>query len=482
MNENLAIDGNTKNTLGAVTNDANAYIRRLLVNPETGALLCEANVTSSNTMIGSTIPGSTQGSVLFIGPGGTLAQDNTEFFWDDANDFLGLGTDTPAATLHVSGSAELDLGADAVGDTYYRGVSGKLVNLGIGTSGQQLTVVGGVPAWSSAGGSSGYDLFQNQGSSVTQRSTVNLTNLLTASDIGGKTQLTINTANLANDSTFITALSSNATFLSDVANSSTFVNDLIANATFTTNLANDPSFVTALTSNATFQSDVVTFINSSGSLSVNLSTQVMGVLPVAHGGTGDSSLTAYALLFGGTTSTSPVQSGTVGSAGQVLTSNGAGSVATFQTPTIPGANSLITAQTGGAGVTIPAGTPGTTGMVQATYYFSKSGGTTVDSDIAVTYGGQTICSFSAVGNGAGTFNSIAPLIIQFFSTGTANAQHSNAYLSVQTTSGGTIITNVFETANSLTVDSTVTQTLAISVTNNVAGLLAVDSTAVTAFS
>lgn len=51
---------------------------------------------------------------------------------------------------------------------------------------------------------------------------------------------------------------------------------------------------------------------------------------VADGGTGVSSLTAYAPVFGGTTSTGAVQSGTVGTSGQVLTSNGAGALPTFQ--------------------------------------------------------------------------------------------------------------------------------------------------------
>jgi hypothetical protein len=53
-------------------------------------------------------------------------------------------------------------------------------------------------------------------------------------------------------------------------------------------------------------------------------------VPVADGGTGVSSLTAYAPIFGGTTSTGAVQSGTVGTSGQVLTSNGAGALPTFQ--------------------------------------------------------------------------------------------------------------------------------------------------------
>lgn len=56
-----------------------------------------------------------------------------------------------------------------------------------------------------------------------------------------------------------------------------------------------------------------------------------GTLSVIGGGTGNSSLTAYAPLFGGTTSTGAIQSGAVGTSGQVLTSNGAGVIATFQT-------------------------------------------------------------------------------------------------------------------------------------------------------
>lgn len=54
---------------------------------------------------------------------------------------------------------------------------------------------------------------------------------------------------------------------------------------------------------------------------------------VAHGGTGDTTLTAYAVLTGGTTSTGALQqvSG-LGSSGNVLTSNGAGALPTWQAP------------------------------------------------------------------------------------------------------------------------------------------------------
>jgi hypothetical protein len=56
-----------------------------------------------------------------------------------------------------------------------------------------------------------------------------------------------------------------------------------------------------------------------------------GTAVVAGGGTGDTSFTAYAVICGGTTSTGALQSiASVGTAGQVLTSNGAGALPTFQ--------------------------------------------------------------------------------------------------------------------------------------------------------
>ena len=67
---------------------------------------------------------------------------------------------------------------------------------------------------------------------------------------------------------------------------------------------------------------------ASDSLSCDISTCTG--LPVAGGGTGVATLTAYAPVFGGTTGTGAMQSGTSGTAGQVLTSNGAGVLPTFQ--------------------------------------------------------------------------------------------------------------------------------------------------------
>jgi hypothetical protein len=54
-----------------------------------------------------TVSGLMAGSVIFAGADGSLSQDNANFFWDDANNWLGIGTSSPTATLHVAGTVAL---------------------------------------------------------------------------------------------------------------------------------------------------------------------------------------------------------------------------------------------------------------------------------------------------------------------------------------------------------------------------------------
>jgi hypothetical protein len=51
-----------------------------------------------------TLPALTSGSVLFS-DGTTIAQDNTQLFWDDTNNRLGIGTNAPAYNLDILSSA-----------------------------------------------------------------------------------------------------------------------------------------------------------------------------------------------------------------------------------------------------------------------------------------------------------------------------------------------------------------------------------------
>ena len=63
-----------------------------------------------------------------------------------------------------------------------------------------------------------------------------------------------------------------------------------------------------------------------------MSYKLVSPLPIIEGGTGVKLTTPYAVICGGTTNTGPLQFiASVGTSGQVLTSNGAGSLPTFQT-------------------------------------------------------------------------------------------------------------------------------------------------------
>jgi len=47
----------------------------------------------------------TAGSVLFAHSDGAIQQDNTNLFWDDTNNRLGIGTTAPAYSLHIEGTS-----------------------------------------------------------------------------------------------------------------------------------------------------------------------------------------------------------------------------------------------------------------------------------------------------------------------------------------------------------------------------------------
>lgn len=74
----------------------------------TGKLIQNSSATIDDSgnisALGLALSSMTQGSILFAGASGVLSQDNANFYWDDTNNRLGIGINTPSRTLHVYGN------------------------------------------------------------------------------------------------------------------------------------------------------------------------------------------------------------------------------------------------------------------------------------------------------------------------------------------------------------------------------------------
>ncbi len=91
----------------------------------TDDVLIADDLEVDGTIFGAINPGFTQGSVVFADATGALAQDNPNFFWDDATDRLGIGTAIPSGQLHINqADAEALYFSRAGHDTYRVGLAG----------------------------------------------------------------------------------------------------------------------------------------------------------------------------------------------------------------------------------------------------------------------------------------------------------------------------------------------------------------------
>jgi hypothetical protein len=233
-----------------------------------------------------------------------------------------------------------------LGDMIYEGAGPSAIRLGIGSTSQVLTVVGGVPAWATPAGGGVTTI--SFGSTGLTPSTA------TSGAVSVAGTLAIANGGTGSTSTTYCSLTSNVTGTLPATNggtgqSSYAVGDLLFAST-TTALS---KLADVATGNALI-SGGVGVAPSYGK--IGLTTHVSGTLPVANGGTGVASATAYALLAGGTTTTGAFQSiASVGTSGQVLTSNGAGALPTFQAAAGGGGLGGITVYTSNATFTIPTG-------------------------------------------------------------------------------------------------------------------------------
>lgn len=102
--------------------------------------------------IGNRINNSTSGSILFVDSTNKIAEDNSNLFWDNTNNRVGIGTATPASKLEVNGAissstatitASSDI-TDVSGiNTLFINITGDIVLGGLtgGVNGQTLNII-----------------------------------------------------------------------------------------------------------------------------------------------------------------------------------------------------------------------------------------------------------------------------------------------------------------------------------------------------
>jgi hypothetical protein len=118
-------------TLQGTTNQVNVNTSG---NTITLSLPQNIHTEATPTFAGLTLSSLTPGSILFAGTGGTISQNNSRLFWDNANLRLGIGTSTPAGILHVSTGTVNALVVDNAGN----------VGIGTATPGARLDVAGAI--------------------------------------------------------------------------------------------------------------------------------------------------------------------------------------------------------------------------------------------------------------------------------------------------------------------------------------------------
>ena len=316
----------------------------------------------------------TQGSVVFADANGRLAQDNSNLFWDDTANELGILTNTPGAPLHVNGNSIL--GGTVTGVTQL-----DVDNLRLDANEISSTNANGDISLNPNGSGNVVlpDLTASKPLQLDASNNVTSGDIDIANDVTGVLAI----ANGGTNSS--TALNNNRVMLSSggaIVESGALTNGQLvigstglapvistlsatANQTTITNGAgsitvgtvqdiatgSSPTFAGATISGLTANAPVRT--NGSSALttgSLNLASEVTNVLPIANGGTnsstalnndrimvssGGSVVEAAALTNGqlliGSTGAAPVAATITGTANQVTVTPGAGSI-TLSTP------------------------------------------------------------------------------------------------------------------------------------------------------
>src|SRR5258707_4675150 len=117
--------------------------------PDARAEVAAGELVPSTWNAAHALSGATAGSVLFVGAGSVLAQDNANFFWDDTNFNLKIG-----GAYHINTKIAVYVVPNGSGDNWFEGDAGNTSvtgysNFGTGpnalsalTSGVQNSAIG----------------------------------------------------------------------------------------------------------------------------------------------------------------------------------------------------------------------------------------------------------------------------------------------------------------------------------------------------
>jgi len=288
--------------------------------------------------------------------------------WTGSTSIASVGT-IATGTWHATaiGTAYGGTGLDASSATNGQLLIGTGSGLALATltAGANITITNGSGTIeiASSGGASGYATVADEGTGLTQRSTINFTGAgVTAADNSGQSRTDV-TINATVTSVDLSVPSWLAVSGNPVTSSGTLAVSAAAGQTANRVLASPDGSSGAVSLRALVAADIPSLSTSkisdlsswTGSTAITtLGTIATGTwsgttVAVDHGGTGATSLTAHAVLLGN--GTSAIGAATIGTAGRLLIDQGAGADPAFNVmsgdATITNAGAITVSKTGG---------------------------------------------------------------------------------------------------------------------------------------